>query len=60
MGMSCFFDETWMRIIKVSCFFRSFLPPAVANPMFCVYLFAYFADICVVLRCALQSVACSS
>ena len=36
-------------------FFRSFLPPAVANPMFCVYVFAYFVDIC-----ALQSVACSS
>ena len=45
---------------KSLVFFRSFLPPAVAEPMFCVYLFAYFADICVVLRCALQSVACSS
>ena len=45
---------------KSLVFFRSFLPPTVANPMFCMNLFVYFADICVVLRCALQSVACSS
>ena len=31
------------------CFFRVCLPPAVATPMFCEYLFAYFADICVIL-----------
>ena len=28
---------------KSLVFFRPFLPPAAANPMFCVYLFAYFA-----------------
>ena len=34
---------------KSLVFFRLFLPPAVANPMFGVYLFAYFVDICVIL-----------
>ena len=45
---------------KSPVFFRSILLTAVTNLMFCVYLFAYFADICVVLRRALQSVACRS
>ena len=43
MGMSCFLVQKWMRIINVSCFSVRFLPPAVAKPMFCVYLFAYLA-----------------
>ena len=37
MGMSCFFRWNVDAHHKSLVFFRSFLPPAVANPMFCVY-----------------------
>ena len=59
-GNVVFFRSKMDAHHKRLVFFRSFLLTSVANPMFCVYLFAYFAEICVVLRCALQSVACSS
>ena len=59
-GNVVFFRSKMDAHHKRLVFFRSFLLTSVANPMFCVYLFAYFAEICVALRCALQSVACSS
>ena len=48
MGMSYFLVQKWMRIIQVSLF-RWLLLTGVANLMFCVHLFAYFAHICVIL-----------
>ena len=60
MGMSCFFDETWVCNHKSLMFVRLFLPPAVANPyVLCVFICIFCRYVCV-LRCALQSVACSS
>ena len=55
MGMSCFFDETWMRIIKVSCFSVHFRFQLSLIPCFvciCVHILQIFVLFCVV-RCSL-------
>ena len=60
MGMSCFFDETWMRIIKVSCFsvhFCSPLSPISCFVYICLHVLQMFVWFCAY---ALQSVAGSS
>ena len=55
MGMSCFLDETWMRIIKVSCFSVHFCSQLSRNPCFvciCLHILQIFVWFCVV-RCSL-------
>ena len=55
MGMSCFFVETWMRIIKVSCFSVHFCPQLSLIPCFvciCLHILQIFVWFCVV-RCSL-------
>ena len=55
MGMSCFFVETWMRIIKVSCFSVHFCPQLSLIPCFvciCLHILQIFVWFCVA-RCSL-------
>ena len=55
MGMSCFFDETWMCIIKVLCFSVHFCPQPSLIPCFlriCLHILQIFVCFCVV-RCSL-------
>ena len=55
MGMSCFFVEKWMRIIKVSCFSVHFCPQLLLIPCFvciCLHILQIFVWFCVV-RCSL-------
>ena len=55
MGMSCFFVETWMRIIHVSCFSVHFCRQLSLIPCFvciCLHILQIFVWFCVV-RCSL-------
>ena len=55
MGMSRFFVETWMRIIKVSCCSVHFCPQLSLIPCFvciCLHILQIFVWFCVV-RCSL-------
>ena len=55
MGMSCFFVETWLFIIKVSCFSVHFCPQLSLIPCFvciCLHILQIFVWFCVV-RCSL-------
>ena len=55
MGMSCFFVQKWMRIIKVSCFSVHFCSHLSLIPCFvciCLHILQRFVWFCVV-RCSL-------
>ena len=59
MGMSCFFVETWMFIIQVSCFSVHFCPQLSLIPCFviiCLHILQIFVWFCVV-RCSLWHAA---
>ena len=63
MGMSCFVVETWMRIIKVSCFSVHFCPQLSLSPCFvciCLHILQIFVWFCVVRRSLWHAVPESS
>ena len=63
MGMSCFFVQKWMRIIKVSCFSVHFCPQLSLIPCFvfiCLHILQIFVWFCVVRRSLWHAVPESS